>query len=176
MNQQGRTAAGQVPQRVAQRAAQKGMGAVLAYRKGTSPLLLITVAVVAFAAAIGVIAALNALHMRMPMLRGVAICILIAAPLYVLYVVFTGTERTYLFERGMVVAKGVFVKDAAWAEVAELKVNKADKDGVLAGAVLSYVVRRRDGKKIAIEAGGENDQVGPRLEQILRSGGVPVTQ
>lgn len=174
MNQQGNAVAGQVPEKIAQRAGQKRMGALLAHRKGSNPWLIIGVAVLAMIAAIGAITALNALDLRVPTLRMIAIGVLVIGPLFILYVAVSGTEKTYLFERGMVVVKGVITKDVTWPEVSEVIVNKAPSDGMLEGATLAYVLRCGNGKKVAIEGGDENDRVGPQLTRLLSNAGFVV--
>lgn len=79
-----------------------------------------------------------------------------------------------MFERGMVVVKGVITKDVTWPEVSEVIVNKAPSDGMLEGATLAYVLRCGNGKKVAIEGGDENDRVGPQLTRLLSNAGFVV--
>lgn len=154
-----------IPEKVANRAARQNMGALLSTGSGTKPGLKIALAI---AAAVIVVALLNAADMRVPTARFAAFAVIVGAPFYVIHALITGSRKTFLFRGGLVQATNVTVKRITWPEVKQLEIKQADEDAISGVGTPTYVLHRDGGGTISVDGG--TDLAGRLADQVRRAG------
>jgi hypothetical protein len=114
-------------------------------------------------------------------LRFVAIFVFAASVVSLLIGVvalFAGFTAAYIYEHGLVQTKNGRRKVATWNEVTELLLWRAGGNTFLAGTVLCYYAKTRDGRKLSVEARfvDDRDAFGELLQDHVRRGGGRVVE
>lgn len=177
------TPADPVPPKVAQAAADRGLGQVTYVQKGSNPFSNFAFGLGAAVALVllffGIAWVAVQIHFR-PLAYLAFLCLIGALIAVVLAfgALIAGFTATYLFAGGLVHTKNGKVQVVAWPEVDELLLWRAGGKSAMAGKLLCYYVVAFDGRKVPIElrsAKGDKT-LGEQLQQIVKSLGRPVVE
>ena len=162
------------PTEVAQAAASRQLGALIAAQRGTNPF-----GNLAFGLGGGIVLIVGGIVLAwLGSLLKTRALVFVACPMIVIGLfalvlavaaIRGGFTATYLYQNGLVHTKNKKVDVVAWSEVDQLWLWKAGGKTALAGKMLNYYVVTLDGRKVLVEAHvakGEQP-LGALLEQTV---------
>ncbi|OLB65667.1 MAG: hypothetical protein AUI10_05660 [Actinobacteria bacterium 13_2_20CM_2_72_6] len=173
----------QLPPKVVQAAAGRGLGQTTYVQKGSNPFgnfaFGIGAAVALVLVFFGIAWVAVQIHFR-PLAWLAFLCLIgaLIAVIMAFGALIAGFTATYLFAGGLVHTKNGKVQVVTWPEVDELLLWRAGGKTAIAGKLLCYYVVTFDGRKVPIElqsAKGDKT-LGEQLQGIVKSLGRPVVE